>query len=186
MITIKTNTYIFAKQAGITSGIMRALDFINTNKGISTLLRGSSTAALAQGLGAAGRAFDLDIPPKIRKMSETLRQDFNSAISNVTSRSDLHGALEPLEKMLDKFNNAGGPSGLVNPMDQKFIEIADIMLEELPYARKVINDVRKTREGTGTAFGTPTAKGRKIDEQIYKAIHSWLIQGLSDLKLKAP
>lgn len=181
MITIKTQTYDNFKKEAITSSLMRILDFVNSNPGIKTLLRGSTTAPVLQTAENIGKLYDLDIPHKIARMSENLKKDFYQSIQGVYSISDLSGVREPIKRMLEKYVNAGGAGSLASYSSPEFIEIADIMLEEIPYARSVMQDVRKNREGTGTAFGTPTAKGSKIDNQIYSKIHSWLIDALDEL-----
>jgi hypothetical protein len=185
MIIIKSANYSDIKKEAISSLVGRLGD-ITRNEGFKTIFRGTSTLPFLQGLQSAGEIFDLDVPYKVKKYSKEMQEDFNKSVKDVNCPSELNKSSggKIILKMLKKYVDAGRVgTPYMGASDATFREIVDL-LENLSYARELLYDIRGDRTNTGTAFGTPTEKGKKINDAIYSSFAIWLPGALDQLNSK--
>jgi len=141
---------------------------------VNQLMGGTSTLALAKGLRGMGEVQGLDTSNVMETVSKEVKKSFEEATKNINNFKDLP---EEIQTMLCIYKRSSGSLFLGSEY------FTNIMREikKVPY---VYNELHDVYEDTGTAFETPTAKSRKLDEKLEAVFSSWLPVELATLASK--
>jgi hypothetical protein len=132
---------------------------------------GTSTLALAKGLRGMGEVHGLDTANVMEKVSKEMKQSFEQATSNVVLFKHLP---EEIQNMLCIYKRSRGS---LLPGSEHF----DNIMKEIKRIPYVYNELHDVYEDTGTAFETPTPKGKKLDEKLESIFITWLPTALAGL-----
>lgn len=141
---------------------------------INHLMGGTSTLALAKGLRGMGEVHGLDTSNVMERTSKEMKDSFKQATENVNNFKDLP---EEIQTMLCLYKKSNGSLFPGSPYFSSIMQ----EIKRIPY---VYNELHDVYEDTGTAFETPTAKGKKLDEKLEKIFASWLPVTLAELASK--